>query len=81
MIRQAHPSSYLNHTLFEGGNFDGVDTIEVENAPGMLARFDKLPKDFDFDPAGCTYTGSRINNTLVVCAQQLGKSLAVGMWS
>ena len=79
MIRQAHPSSYLNHTLFEGGRFNGVDTIEVENAPGMLARFDKLPADFDFDPEACTYAGSRINNTLVVCTRQLGKSLAVGV--
>ncbi|CAH0016651.1 unnamed protein product [Clonostachys rhizophaga] len=68
----------LKHTVFEGGTFDGADSIQIEHAPGMLATFERLPADFSFDPAGCTYTGERINNTLVMCAQQLGQSLAVG---
>uniref|UniRef100_A0A8H7KCC1 Uncharacterized protein n=1 Tax=Bionectria ochroleuca TaxID=29856 RepID=A0A8H7KCC1_BIOOC len=74
--RQYNP--LLKHTVFEGGIFDGADSIQIEHAPGMLATFERLPADFSFDPAGCTYAGERINNTLVMCAQQLGQSLAVG---
>ncbi|VUC22589.1 unnamed protein product [Clonostachys rosea] len=68
----------LKHTVFEGGSFDDAESIQIEHAPGMLATFQRLPADFSFDPAGCTYAGERINNTLVMCAQQLGQSLAVG---
>ncbi|CAG9939740.1 unnamed protein product [Clonostachys rosea f. rosea IK726] len=75
--RQYNP--LLKHTVFEGGIFDGADSIQIEHAPGMLATFERLPADFSFDPAGCTYAGERINNTLVMCAQQLGQSLAVGV--
>ncbi|KAI9150533.1 hypothetical protein HJFPF1_10305 [Paramyrothecium foliicola] len=78
MARQAHSSSYLNHTIFENGTFDGLDSIQILNSPGMLARFERLPGSFNFDTESCAFAGERINNTLVVCVRQIGASLAVG---
>ena len=68
----------LNATILEGGVFNDAEVIRVNDAPGMLLRFDRL-ESFPFDPENdCLYYGDVINDTIQVCIADRNQSVAVG---
>lgn len=70
---------FLNMTLMEGGIFRDAETIQIQNAPGILLRFDDLPLDFDFDrKTECHTYGQHLNDTLQVCIRSMDGRLAFG---
>jgi hypothetical protein len=76
LARQVGPS--LNHSMFEGGLLDNAETIRINNAPGIVTTYRNI-SDITFDPVGdCIYAGQAINDTLQMCARQVGQSIAVG---
>lgn len=77
-VRKIAP--YLNMTLMEGGTFLNSETIQIQNAPGVLLRFDDLPPGFDFDRTReCGTYGQHNNDTLQICMRPVDGSLAVGV--
>jgi hypothetical protein len=69
----------LNATILEGGVFDNVDVVRIEQAPGFRLQFRHLPGDFTFDLDGdCSYYGMQLNDTLQICAKDMNNSMAVG---
>jgi hypothetical protein len=73
-------SPILNSTLLEGGQFVNADTIRINNAPGLLLKFDRLHVDFDFDrERECTVYGQKTNDSIQICIRSINQSLAVGM--
>ncbi|KXX80305.1 hypothetical protein MMYC01_203358 [Madurella mycetomatis] len=76
-VRKIAP--FLNTTLMEGGTFLNSETIQIQNAPGVLLRFDDLTSSFDFDRTReCGTYGQHINDTLQICIKPVNGSLAVG---
>ena len=72
-------SDYLNLTLLEGGLFQGGDTIEISNAPGLLLDFMALDSTFMFDLENeCQVYGTQMNDSLQLCIRQVDSSIAVG---
>lgn len=69
----------LNHTLFDGNQFDNAETISIFQAPGTLLTFQNLESDFPFNRIlDCVYAGQMINDTLQLCVRQVDDSIAVG---
>lgn len=72
-------SHSLNETLLEGGLFEGGDTIQIPNAPGLLLDFTMLDSTFEFDlQSECTIYGRQANDSLQLCIRQVDTSIAVG---
>ncbi|KAK0714139.1 hypothetical protein B0T26DRAFT_784142 [Lasiosphaeria miniovina] len=80
MSRQHRPlEPFLNYSIFHDGTFDNAQTILIENAPGFVAEFRSLGESMTFDPVGeCVYGAGLINDSLQLCARQMGNSLAAG---
>jgi hypothetical protein len=73
-------SPFLNLTLLQGEVFGNSDTIRINDAPGLLLRFDRLYADFDFDrERECTIYGQNTNDSIQICIRSVNNSLAVGM--
>ncbi|KXX75179.1 hypothetical protein MMYC01_209621 [Madurella mycetomatis] len=67
----------VNATILEGGVFNGAEAIRVNNAPGLLLRFDRQEK-FPFDPGrDCSYYGEEVNDTIQICIADRNASIAV----
>jgi hypothetical protein len=73
----------LNYTIFDDGLLNNSTTIRIENAPGLILKFETLEDDFLFNPdsvsGDCVFSGEMINDTLQFCVKQVNDSLAVGM--
>ena len=77
IARHALPA--LNHSVFETSDFDNVDTVTIQNAPGWVLTYENLPSHFNFNRAqDCVLAGQMINDTLQMCVQQVDQSIAVG---
>ncbi|KAK3387386.1 hypothetical protein B0H63DRAFT_393253 [Podospora didyma] len=71
----------LNVTLMEGQRLgDSDNTVQVQNAPGWLLRFKRLPVATDFDrERECEVYGQGGDDSIQICIKQEGPSLAVIM--
>jgi hypothetical protein len=72
---------FMNATILQGGVFKGVDAIQIDSAPGLLARFDPLGGGFAFDiEKECkAYVNPEvISDGMQMCLRQLGYSVAAG---
>ena len=73
-------SPILNSTLLEGRRFESAETIRIDNAPGLLLKFNRPHADFDFDrERECTLYGRETGDFLQICIRSVDYSLAVGM--
>ncbi|KAM0269242.1 hypothetical protein ACHAQH_009816 [Verticillium albo-atrum] len=71
----------MNSTILQGGTFNDVDSISIQGAPGLAARFDPLPKEFRFDiekECQVYLTPPGMSDGLQMCIRQVGDSLAAG---
>ena len=76
-VRRYLPS--LNHTVFDGNQFDTTETISIDQALGTILTYENLASDFSFDrDLDCIYAGQMINDTLQLCIRQVDDSIAVG---
>ena len=78
-VRQAR--STANYSAFYNGHFDHDPAVQVDNAPGIITAFTSLPRDFSVLDAECVYGGSLSNDSLKVCARQVGQGVAAGKLS
>jgi hypothetical protein len=75
-VRQARFSA--NHSLFGDSHFDDISAIQIDNAPGFITTFTQLPHGFMFEDADCVYSGSLSNDSIKICARQIGDGVATG---
>jgi hypothetical protein len=73
---------YLNSTLLQGGIFNVVDSISVQNASGLAARFSSLEPGFEFDvDSECSayINPYAVSDGMQMCIRQVNDSIAAGM--
>ncbi|OBR15174.1 hypothetical protein CH63R_00354 [Colletotrichum higginsianum IMI 349063] len=69
----------LNSTILQGGLFNQTETIMIESAPGLVARFDPVPDGFEFDlEQDCSVYQTPLGDALQMCKRQMGDSVAAG---
>ncbi|KZL81271.1 hypothetical protein CI238_00358 [Colletotrichum incanum] len=69
----------LNNTILQGGLFNQTESIMIESAPGLVARFDPVPEGFEFDlEEDCNVYQTPLGDALQMCKRQMGDSVAAG---
>ncbi|KZL75546.1 hypothetical protein CT0861_05900 [Colletotrichum tofieldiae] len=69
----------LNNTILQGGLFNQTESIMIESAPGLVARFDSVPEGFEFDlEEDCNVYQTPLGDALQMCKRQMGDSVAAG---
>ncbi|KAL0936119.1 uncharacterized protein CTRU02_208334 [Colletotrichum truncatum] len=69
----------LNSTVLNGGLFNQSESIMIENAPGMVARFEPVEDGFEFDiEKECRVYHTPLGDALQMCKKQIGDSVAAG---
>ncbi|KAF9871475.1 hypothetical protein CkaCkLH20_11122 [Colletotrichum karsti] len=69
----------LNSTILKGGLFNNTESIMIESAPGLVAKFDHLASDFEFVMyEDCRTYQTPLGDALQLCKKQMGDSVAAG---
>lgn len=70
---------YLNQSIYHGGYFDDVSVVRVNNAAGIITKFERFDSEFVFDVVqDCVLGGQSNNNGLKIFTRQVDHSMAVG---
>ncbi|KAF3805791.1 hypothetical protein GCG54_00005155 [Colletotrichum gloeosporioides] len=69
----------LNSTILKGGLFNNTESIMIQGAPGMVARFEPVADGFEFDiEEDCNVYQTPLGDALQMCKKQFGDSVAAG---
>ncbi|KAH9231668.1 hypothetical protein K456DRAFT_1840518 [Colletotrichum gloeosporioides 23] len=67
----------LNSTILKGGLFNNTESIMIQSAPGMVARFEPVADGFEFDiEEDCNVYQTPLGDALQMCKKQFGDSVA-----